>query len=653
MRILAFIILLTVSGVCLSQKDNLTSVVTSQIEQMADNDPEMAELVTEKLADLSEKPVNLNSRDIRELSRLFFLSDFQVRAIADYVKTTGSIVSVYELGNIPGIDAEIIRMMLPFITVSPSSNDQPGFSGMKNRLILNFNSRSDYTETASLGPPYRILLKYRFETESISGGFTAEKDAGEPFFYGNPPLPDFISFNVALKGTGIIKKIIIGDYSARFGLGTCINTGFRTGLSVSSPGLITCRDEIKQYTSSDENNFFRGLAIESGFRNFSLRMFCSVNKSDAALESSDNKSLDYISSFYNTGLHNSISMMHRKDNYSGSDIGMNLFYNFKNAGIGLTFSQSRLSIPALSEAGNPEEVYRFSGSLNNLWSVYYNALMNRIILAGEFTSGNNSEYALAQTVAIKPADRLTVSFLFRHYSPGFTSFHGRGPGISSTNRNETGLTGSFSFEAMKHLFIYGGTDIHFFSWLKYRATGPSSGIKQEIRVRYFPSENIETEFSCYMRTVMTDSEKSPGVPEPQKIYMKTLKAVIRYRVSENLRFMSRIDYSTESDGPGKGIMLLSDAAFSFRRIPVSLWLRSCIFSTDSWNSRIYTYENDLLYSFSVPALSGRGSRNYLMADWKFNDRLDLRIKYGITSKISDGNVLASTEEIKVQFIAEF
>ena len=653
MRILAFLILLPVSGICFSQHENLTAALISEIEQMADNDPEMAEQITEKLADLSEKPVNINSRDARELSRLFFLSDFQVRSIADYVKTTGSIVSVYELGNIPGIDPGIIRMMLPFITVRTNNNNEAGFSGMMNRLIMNFNARSDYSGTSSLGPPYRILLKYRFDLESISGGFTAEKDAGEPLFYGNPPLPDFISFNVALKGTGILKKIIIGDYSARFGLGTCINTGFRTGLSVSSPGFITCRDEIKQYTSTDEYNFFRGLAIESGFKNMSLRMFYSFNRSDAALKSSDNASLNYISSFYNTGLHNSISMIQRKDNYSGINLGMNLFYNFKKAGIGFTFSQSRISIPVHREPRDPEKAYRFSGTLNNLLSAYYNALMNRVILAGEFTLNNNTDYALVQTVSIRPADRLTFSFLFRHYNPGFASFYGKGPGISATNANETGLLGSFSFEAMKHLFIYGGMDLHFFPWLKYRTTGPSSGTKQEVRVRYIPSENIDAEFSFNLRTNMIDSGKDPGIPEPQKIFMKTLKAIIRYRVSENLRFMSRIDYSTESHGPGKGILLLSDAAFSFRRIPVSLWLRCCIFSTDSWDSRIYTYENDLLYSFSVPALSGMGSRYYIMAGWKITDRTDFRIKYGITSKISDGNLLANTEEIKLQFAVEF
>jgi len=31
--------------------------------------------------------------------------------------------------------------------------------------------------------------------------------------------------------------------------------------------------------------------------------------------------------------------------------------------------------------------------------------------------------------------------------------------------------------------------------------------------------------------------------------------------------------------------------------------RYCIYNTDDWDSRIYLYENDLLYSFSIPAFS--------------------------------------------------
>jgi hypothetical protein len=78
-----------------------------------------------------------------------------------------------------------------------------------------------------------------------------------------------------------------------------------------------------------------------------------------------------------------------------------------------------------------------------------------------------------------------------------------------------------------------------------------------------------------------------------------------------------------------------------------------LFSTDDWNSRIYTYENDLLYSFSIPALSGEGSRSYIMLKWKIADIAELRIKYGITSVFTEGNTSKESDEIKMQFRVRF
>jgi hypothetical protein len=73
-----------------------------------------------------------------------------------------------------------------------------------------------------------------------------------------------------------------------------------------------------------------------------------------------------------------------------------------------------------------------------------------------------------------------------------------------------------------------------------------------------------------------------------------------------------------------------------------------MFNTDDWDTRIYTYENDLLYSYSIPALYGRGSRNYLMADWRIRDKAEVRFKYGILSKPQAGNNNAYSEEFRFQ-----
>ena len=137
-------------------------------------------------------------------------------------------------------------------------------------MISNFSIKSANFDTSSLGSMWRFLTKYKLSAGGFSGGFTMEKDPGEKFFSGNPPLPDFLSAHIAYNGSGLIREIIVGYFSARFCHGTNTNTGIRRGISLTSPGYMSARNEIKPYTSTEENNFFRGVAAEFSVKNFEL-----------------------------------------------------------------------------------------------------------------------------------------------------------------------------------------------------------------------------------------------------------------------------------------------------------------------------------------------------------------------------------------------
>ena len=52
-------------------------------------DPEAVSTFIERLHELAENPVKINSSGEDEISRLFFLSDFQVKALADYAHSSG------------------------------------------------------------------------------------------------------------------------------------------------------------------------------------------------------------------------------------------------------------------------------------------------------------------------------------------------------------------------------------------------------------------------------------------------------------------------------------------------------------------------------------------------------------------------------------
>jgi len=634
-----------------SQELKLSEIIVSIAEDLAadETDPEAISGFIEQLHELSEDPVRINSDDGAEISKLFFLSEFQIKAIRDHVRSTGNIVSVYEIATIPGFDRQITEMLIPFITLEPELNFLPDTMTLRNTLLTNLIIKPGESDTSYNGSSWKSLTKYKVASGPFTAGFTAEKDAGEKFLSGTPPLPDFLSAYLEYRGRGIIRKIITGDFSARFGQGTAINTGIRTGLSLTAPGYMSGRDQIKPYTSTDENNFFRGVAAEFALKKTGLSLLFSHNNIDASTVSGPDSMTFFVDNFYKTGLHNTSSLLLRKDAVAETFYGMNLTCNLSFIRFGCNWSESRFSIPVNPDRSNPEDLYDFKGKTIGLLSFYYNSLINKILLFGEFSSDRASHFALVQGVTLRPSDRLTVNFLYRNYTPGFFSFHGRGPGGGSSTSNEEGILGNFTFEAAKHLFISAGCNISRFPWLKYRTSFPSLARKQEIKLKYLPSDNLGFELAYNYRFSMADSQAEQGIAGVKELTTRTFKTLARYSINENLTLATRIDLKTAEESGSKGMLMLQDFTYRFRKIPAALWLRYCIFKTDDWDSRFYIYENDLLYSFSIPAFSGEGIRNYIMVKWDIGDIAEIRVKYGITSLLPSENFPGDRDEFRMQF----
>jgi hypothetical protein len=647
---------LCLHSVCFCQEEKYPEMIVNIAEDLAaeDNDPEGAATYIEYLNELTENPVMINTNDETELSRLFFLSDFQVRSLADHIRRTGNIVSVYEIAAIPGFDQRIAEMMMPFISLKENTKNSSDTLSVRSTLITNVIFKPGEKDTSSLGSQLKMLTKYRISAGRFSAGFTAEKDAGEKYFTGSPPHSEFLSAYSSYSGKGIIRKLILGDFSLRFGAGTCINTSLRTGLRLTAPGFMTGRDNLRPYTSTDENNFFRGAAADLCVKNAELILFYSRNRIDATPELSSDSAILFISSIYKTGLHNTPSLLLKKDLLRETVYGISFSYNFKFIRVGVNWSETGFSIPLHRDEGDPESIYDFEGAKNRLLSVNYNTLAGRILIYGEVSVNNFSipiaiGTAIINGVTLRPSDRLTINVLWRKYSPGFTTLNGKGPGNSSSSANEEGITGNFSFEAAKHLFISAGCDVSHYPWLKYRCSFPSMSRKEEILIRYLPSEKITLQFSFDHRYSMINDQKNPGVAGIEESESRTFKWIFRYLPAENSAFTTRIDYKMAYPGRSRGMLLFEDINYRFKMIPIALWFRYCLFSTETWDSRLYTYENDLLYSFSIPALSGEGSRSYIMVKFDLGHFGEMRIKYGLTSIIEKSGTESFNDELKLQF----
>ena len=73
--------------------------------------------------------------------------------------------------------------------------------------------------------------------------------------------------------------------------------------------------------------------------------------------------------------------------------------------------------------------------------------------------------------------------------------------------------------------------------------------------------------------------------------------------------------------------------------------RVSYFNTGSWDSRIYMYESDVLYGFSVPALYGKGFRSYINMRYAPFQSLDLWVRFACTA----GGSFSCESKVQVRF----
>jgi len=648
----ALLFLLTGTIYCQElRQDDIISIAEELAED--DTNPEAAPMFLELLMELTENPVKINSADEPEISRLFFLSEFQIKSIADHVKSTGAIMSVYEIAAIPGFDRHIAEIMVPFISLEENFNRPDKLTRLRNRLTTNMIFKPGESDSSHQGSAIRLLSKYRAESGPFSAGLTIEKDPGELLLSGSPPLPDFLSGYCAFTGKGMVRKVIAGDFSARFGQGISINTGIQTGIMLNSAGYNPRGSEIKPYTSTDENNYFRGAATELALRKIKLIMIMSYNKIDATVSLSGDSSAFFIENLYRSGLHNTMSGLVKKDAVAEMFYGADLKISLGSLSLGMNWSESRLSFPVNEAINGPEALYDFKGRSGRIFSAYYTASKGRFLLSGELSADHNGYHALVQGLTIRPSDRLTVNCLIRKYSPGYCSLHGRGPGNNSSTGNESGILGNFTFEAAKHLFISTGYDLCNYPWLKYRTSFPSMTKKYEIKLRYLPDDNANYEISWNHKYSLSDSQTGRGIAGWKETDATTIKTLMRFNLMDKISLNTRIDYKWISQTGSRGIVMAQDLAYKFAGIPVSIWTRFCVYNTDDWESRIYMYENDLLYSFSIPAYSGKGTRSFIMFKWDIGAMAELRVKYGLTSLSGSVDSQTQADELKVQFNIRF
>jgi len=612
-----------------------------------ENADEGLETLYDALVGYAQNPLNLNTATETELLQLHLLNEFQAASIREYVAQYGEMQTPYELQYVHGVTQELMEKLLPFVTALPSDvqkkpslgqmltrgshqlvgrvrqtvEEQQGYKPITDSaLALHPNSRY-------LGSPQNVYLRYRYAySDKLQLGFTAEKDAGEPFGRkGNPRGFDFYSGHIRLSKLGRVRTLVVGDFYGQFGQGLTLWQGSALGKSSEALGVAKRGAGVKAYSGADENSFFRGAAASIQLTSlFTATVFFSYKNIDANADTSG-----VFSTLQTTGLHNTPKSMGDKHAVSELAVGANAAYSRGKLRVGVTGLWHRFG-GSYQKNVQPYSRFELNSNENANLSADYRWYYKRVHLFGEYGVSQNGGLAALNGALADVAPRMQLAVLHRHYQPHYQAYYANAFADGGKTANEDGVYVGANIFPHPHLKTTFYFDAYTFPWLKYRAFAPSKGFDMLLQADYAPQRSckmhLRLRYDTKEENVASDLLQARTTAEVEKV---TLRYAISYSMLQNLRCETRAEgswYRAGEQGRESGLMLFQDVQYSLPTLPLSFSLRYAMFNTDSYATRIYAYESDVLYAFSVPAYYGQGTRWFINLLWQPLDRLDLWLR---------------------------
>jgi len=623
-------------------------VIADIIEEMtasSDNEQDYSELV-EDLLQLAESPLNLNAARKSDLQKLFFLTDFQIESLLSYRDSTGKILSVYELQGVPGFDLIDIDRLIPFVVagevVKPvnvidfTQGKHDFFSRIKTTLQTPVGFRNDYGGASGyLGSKYAFYTRYRYKANRLQLGLTAENDAGEPLLDGTFPTGfDYLSSYAMLSDVGKIKRLVVGDFRVEFGQGLTFWNSLTFGKSANVMGFHKRGRGIVPHSSAYESQYLRGAGVTLNSRNIDFSIFTSYQKIDGNLVDTVSSGELAFSSLPETGYHRTISEIENRRNIPELVTGGNITLRLNKLKLGTTTVYNKIYGDNLKS----QPIYTLAPAATErlVWGLNADYFYRQHLIYGEV--GVN---LLSQKLAVliggqfKLSNRVQLSVLGRNYSTTYETRYTAALAEGTGATNEQGMLMGLNLLAAKGWRVSGYIDLFRYPWMRYGVYSPSTGKdfllqSEHVLNRYF-QVNFRYRYKQDERNLTASSFPVTPVISQMRQGFRTQLA---YQPNEFVQLRTVIEvsnYKTDSLADNEfGYLLAQDISINLQKYPLGFRMRFAIFDTKSWNTRIYSYENDMLYSFSIPAYYSNGTRIMVMLKYSPSKSIDLWLRYGQT-----------------------
>lgn len=671
----------------------LNELLIEQVERMAedsDDDIDYEELLDYYIF-LSDNPINLNSDDMVRLVELHLISAFQFEEVKKYRRYYGDFMFLDELEMVEGFDAQTIDIIRPLVYAGQDkSKDKITFRKLarygKHQLLGRYEQILEKQQgylpiddsallakpnSRYLGCPQKLQFRYNYNYRNqIRAGFVVEKDAGEMFFTDKVSDTiksllgkqyrrgfDFIGFHLYAKDLGIVKAAVLGDYQLSFGQGLTLWSGMTFGKAGAGSSVMKQARGIAPKASASEYGFMRGAAVTLGKGPFSGTVFYShrwVDANVSVADSLDNEA-EFVSSLQETGYHRTIGELLDRHAIRQQVVGGHLTYAIAHFEVGYTAYHTWLNVPLELRPSHYNQFYFQGKSLTNQGiDVKYvkgkYAVFGEMAMSLNFDSTNliqtQRPWALAGLVGltVKPAGYLNFTVMYRDYGRAYQNLLSNAFGEGSRNQGQRGVYLGVEVAPAPYWTILAYADQFQFTWLTSQVNAPSRGHDYYLRVSHSFNRRTSAYLQLRSKTKMKNSTDGEVFSHYPIFYTKnTVRFNITYELGWDIHCANKAEYAhyRNEDGSNEhGYFLCQDIAYKPENLPFSLTFRYALFDAKDYNARVYAYENDVLYSFSVPAMYGKGMRFYLLGKVKLFNSLTLYARIGRTI-YSDRNTVGT------------
>ena len=557
---------LCVAMATLGQDIRVEDVLEDIFNQLSEDGDLAYEDIEEELLSIAENPMDLNKVTGEDLSRLMFLSDEQVDAILMYQYQHG-FKELYELQLIDCLKDYEIRNLLPFVKVRGEEAIRQEAKGKE----MYFREVFHYAK-------HEMTL--RVDARNMED-FVGDPMYGKLRYRFN--YQNRVQAGVTLdRATGVPwEKINYGGYIQLKDIGPMrtivagnYQASFGYGLVVGSPFKRGKSAYIQSTATTDEG----------------LKKFSSVGDSYNyfhGLGATARVKWADLSAFY--------SLRKGKEDAWNHVVGVNATARWKKLKVGVTgveeFKGDRLKVKGNGAMGA---------------NVRYN--WGKVDVWGEMAASHAEQWGWGTIMGVRvnPISDLNLLAIYRYYSPEYNNIYANALSSKTRVYNEHGGYVGVEYNRLRNwqLSLFGDVWKEGYETMAQADFLSQKDYRMHMRLRAKRKNEIDTY-----------SARWNGVWELGEWKLKT-------QVDANMVYAK--------EKWSYGFSVFQDVEYRFVKVPIVLQFRAQAFDAREWNNRVYMYENDVLYAYSIPFVYGLGGRFWLNARYKINDTFALYLRVSET-----------------------